>query len=145
MNWMAEVINQIPLSALVGGMLIGLGAVFFYLSVGRIAGISGIFFGINFKKAEIWRIFFIVGLLLGAYFAVIINPDIAIVKDETPTPILILAGLLIGFGSRMGNGCTSGHGVCGLGRRSKRSIVAVACFMMSGFIAATFIRHMLGV
>ncbi|MFQ3615569.1 MAG: YeeE/YedE thiosulfate transporter family protein [Cyanobacteriota bacterium] len=130
------------LTALLGGGLIGLSATVLLLLSGRIAGISGIVNGaITFTKAETWRWSFIVGLLLGAAlyeygFAVQPTPR------STFAPVaMLVGGLLVGWGTRMGNGCTSGHGVCGLGRLSGRSLVAVLTFLMTGMLTVFVIRH----
>jgi uncharacterized protein len=132
-------------NAVIGGMLVGLGAVLFYLSIGKIAGISGIFFGIFNKNSEKWRITFIVGLLLGASLIISFMPELATISRPNPGSLaIIVAGFLVGAGTRASNGCTSGHGVCGLGRLSIRSFAAVITFMVSGIFAATFLRHWIG-
>lgn len=130
------------LTALLGGGLISLSATVLLLLSGRIAGISGMVNGaITFTKAETWRWSFIVELLLGASlyeygFAVQPTPR------STFAPIsMLVGGLLVGWGTRMGNGCTSGHGVCGLGRLSGRSLVAVLTFLMTGMLTVFVIRH----
>ena len=134
-----------PWSALAGGVLIGVAAAMFVLLNGRIAGISGVIGGLlKPSPGDIaWRAAFVVGLLGAplAYslFAVLPKPQIA-----APYGALVLAGLLVGIGTRYGSGCTSGHGVCGLSRLSPRSLVATAAFMGAGFITVYAIRHLLG-
>jgi len=134
-----------PWSALAGGVLIGVAAAMFVLLNGRIAGISGVIGGLlKPTPGDIaWRAAFVVGLLGAplAYslFAVLPKPQIA-----APYGALVLAGLLVGIGTRYGSGCTSGHGVCGLSRLSPRSLVATAAFMGAGFITVYAIRHLLG-
>lgn len=134
-----------PLQGLIGGVLIGLAAALMLLGAGRIAGVSGILArgtGIaegSMAKTSAWG--FIVGLPLGAL-------AIRLATDWEPAvfagwPLLIAAGLLVGFGTRMGSGCTSGHGVCGVSRLSQRSIVATATFMAAG-IATVFIMSLIG-
>lgn len=130
------------LTALLGGGLIGVSATVLLLLSGRIAGISGMVNGaIAFARTQWWRWSFIVGLLLGAAlyeygFAVQPTPR------STFAPIaMIVGGLLVGWGTRMGNGCTSGHGVCGLGRLSGRSLVAVVTFLITGMLTVFVIRH----
>jgi uncharacterized membrane protein YedE/YeeE len=134
-----------PWSALAGGVLIGVAAAMFVLLNGRIAGISGVIGGLlKPTPGDIaWRAAFVVGLLGAplAYslFAALPKPQIA-----APYGALVLAGLLVGIGTRYGSGCTSGHGVCGLSRLSPRSLVATAAFMGAGFITVYAIRHLLG-
>lgn len=137
-------IDLIPLSAVIGGLLIGAGAIWLYATLGRIAGISGIFFGALVRHPERWRWYFFAGLLIGSFAAFHYFPYEPL---NTRAPIshttLILSGLLVGFGTRMANGCTSGHGVCGLGRRSPRSLVAVLAFMAAGMVTATVIHSLI--
>jgi len=135
-----------PWSALAGGVLIGIAAAMFALLNGRIAGISGVIGGL-LKPAPgdvAWRTAFVVGLLSAplvySLFAVLPKPQIA-----APSGALVLAGLLVGLGTRYGSGCTSGHGVCGLSRLSPRSLVATATFMGAGFVTVFVIRHLLGI
>jgi len=129
---------------LLGGGLIGLSATLLLACNGRIAGISGIVNGaLGLTRAEIWRWFFIGGLIGGGLIY-----EYGLAARPTPTygfsPLtMVLAGFLVGFGTRMGGGCTSGHGVCGLGRLSLRSPVAVITFMTTGFITVFVTRHLL--
>lgn len=130
-----------------GGALIGLSVLVLLAFSGRVAGISGVFGGLvlDGKQGDrLWRVAFLLGLLGGA----------ALISMQWPQAIgvptvgwggLILAGLLVGYGTRMGNGCTSGHGVCGLARFSKRSFVATLSFMGAGFATVFVVRHLLGV
>ena len=138
--------NFTPYSALVGGALIGTAATLLLLFNGSIAGISGIVAGsfVAFQKKSYWVITFLIGMLSGAFLFRIIWPESFELTIDASHPVLVLAGLLVGFGTRLGNGCTSGHGVCGIARFSKRSIVATITFMLSGFITVFFIRHILG-
>lgn len=132
-------------TALIGGMLIGLSATILLAFDGRIAGISGIVNGaMKFTKGENWRSLFIIGMLAGGFIY-----EYLLASEPTPTssfaPLsMILGGLLVGFGTRMGNGCTSGHGVCGLGRLSFRSLIAVITFMITAIITVFITRHILG-
>lgn len=135
-----------PVAALIGGALIGLAAALLMLLLGRIAGISGIAGGL--LKADVgdrlWRLAFLTGLCVAplvVWMATDIRPDITI---KTPTGTLIFAGLLVGLGTRIGAGCTSGHGVCGLARLSPRSLVATFVFMAAGIITVTIMRYGLG-
>jgi len=133
-------------SALAGGVLIGLAATLLLWLNGRIAGVSGIVNGVVFAKANdvSWRVAFLVGLVGagGLYMALV--PGAPQARGDFPPAGLVVAGLLVGFGTRMGNGCTSGHGVCGLGRLSKRSFVAVLTFMLAAMITTFVLRHGLG-
>ena len=136
-----------PLTALAGGLLIGLAAALLLIFSGRIAGVSGMAasaFGIADKGPPwIQATAFILGLPLGAWM---IASSLRLPQIEVTgsIPLLLGAGLLVGFGTRLGNGCTSGHGVCGLARLSARSIAATATFMAAGFATVTFIRHVVG-
>jgi len=133
-----------PLSALAGGFLIGLAALMFAVLGGRVAGISGILGGLlrPVKGDAAWRAAFIAGLIASPflYSAFAAVPAIHV---ESSTATLIVAGLLVGWGTRFGSGCTSGHGVCGLARRSPRSLAATVAFMAAGFLAVYVMRHLL--
>jgi uncharacterized membrane protein YedE/YeeE len=131
--------------ALLGGILIGLSATLLLWANGRIAGISGIVNGVmNGPRAEwAWRIAFVAGLMgAGAVTLWWHNP-----APGWPAPgvTTVVAGLLVGFGTRLGNGCTSGHGVCGLGRLSPRSLAAVLVFVATAMVTVFIVRHVLGV
>lgn len=138
--------NFTPWLSLMGGLLIGAAASMFLLINGRIAGISGILGGLlDWPKGDAgWRIWFLIGMLLSPllYWILIEHPKIAV---ETDTGWLIIAGLLVGFGTRLGSGCTSGHGVCGISRGSRRSLIATAVFMAAGMASVYMTRHMIGV
>jgi uncharacterized protein len=135
-----------PWSALAGGALIGAAAALLVLGSGRIAGISGILGGLlRPREGDIlWRLAFVAGLLLApsAYRLFLQMPTSRI--DAGPL-LIVLAGLLVGIGTRYGAGCTSGHGVCGLARLSPRSLVATLSFMAAGFAATYVLRHLAGV
>jgi uncharacterized protein len=130
---------------LLGGILIGLSATILLAFNGRIAGISGMVNGaLTFATAEVWRWIFLAGMLGGGVlYEYVLAPRPTPVYGFTPLT-MIVAGFLVGFGTRMGNGCTSGHGVCGLGRLSVRSLVAVLTFMGTGFVTVFVTRHLLG-
>ncbi len=134
-----------PLTALAGGLLIGLATALFLLLNGRIAGISGILGGLlSPSRGDIvWRLAFMAGLI-GAPLAWLMVADLPPIEINAGYPSLIIAGLLVGVGTRYGSGCTSGHGVCGLSRLSLRSLVATLSFMAAGFITVYIIRHLLG-
>jgi uncharacterized membrane protein YedE/YeeE len=133
-----------PWSALAGGLLIGLAAAWLLLIDGRVLGASGIFAGLLAPRRGdvIWRLAFIFGLIISPFLAAVLCGTIgAGVSAEIPT--LIVAGLLVGFGTTLGKGCTSGHGVCGLARLSPRSAAATAAFMALGFLTVFITRHLL--
>lgn len=129
---------------LLGGLILGVAAMWLLLSLGRVAGISGIVWGAMAEPDRHWRILFVVGLLIGGLITHVVLgipvPD----QSNTPLPLVALSGLLVGLGTRIGGGCTSGHGVCGIGRLSSRSIVATATFMATGVLTVFVIRHIVG-
>jgi uncharacterized protein len=129
---------------LAGGVLIGLAATLLLWLNGRVAGVSGILNGVIFPKRKdiAWRAAFLLGLITagGLYMAVV--PGASLPRTDYSRGGLIVAGLLVGFGTRMGNGCTSGHGVCGLGRLSLRSLVAVLTFMATAITTTYVMRHL---
>jgi uncharacterized membrane protein YedE/YeeE len=137
--------NFTPLSALIGGALIGGASTLLLMLNGRIAGISGILGGLlpAHKGDAAWRILFLVGLIIGALAFATLSGSAPLVIDAT-VPMLIAGGLITGFGARLGGGCTSGHGVCGLGRLSTRSLVATPVFMVATFVTVFVIRHVIG-
>lgn len=138
--------NFTPVSAAIGGALIGLSAVFLMLSTGRIAGISGIFSGLLNVRGEDkgWRIAFIAGLILAPVIAGFIGYGMSPPKLPLNWAVIVVAGLLVGFGTRLGGGCTSGHGICGIGRLSPRSIAATVVFMVTAIVTVAITRHVLG-
>ena len=126
---------------LLGGVLIGLSAAWLLLANGRIAGISGILSGLFEQRDDSthWRFLFVIGLLIGGGILAFFQPSRIVVPEGRSLFAIVVAGVLVGFGTRMGSGCTSGHGVCGLARFSKRSLIATLSFMFTGFMTATFI------
>ena len=134
--------NFTPISAIMGGLLIGTGAMLTLWTNGRIAGISGILSGAMFPKQQgtLWRLLFIAGLLLGGAVSAIASGGLEVITQASPL-MTVIAGLLVGFGTRMGSGCTSGHGICGIARFSQRSFVATGTFMLAGFITVYLERH----
>ncbi|MGF6211023.1 YeeE/YedE family protein [Comamonas sp. 4034] len=133
-----------PVAALLGGALIGLAAVLLVLFNGRIAGISGIVGSLLPPRAPggAWRVAFLIGLLAAPWAYGLFAP-VPATASPASWPVLVIAGLLVGFGTRLGSGCTSGHGVCGLSRLSMRSLVATLCFMAAGFATVFVARHVL--
>lgn len=136
--------NFTPWSSLAGGILIGVATAIFLFFNGRIAGISGIVGGLlQPAKGDIaWRVAFVLGILMSP-FAFGVAAPLPEVRIDADTVTLIAAGLLVGIGTRFGSGCTSGHGVCGLSRRSPRSVVATLSFMLAGFVTVYVVRHLL--
>ena len=136
-------INFTPWPSLAGGVLIGIAAALFILFNGRIAGISGILGGLlkPTRGDILWRLAFIGGIVAAplVYGIAVALPEAQI---EADTATLIIAGLLVGLGTRYGSGCTSGHGVCGISRLSPRSLAATACFMAAGFVTVYAVRHL---
>ena len=132
-----------PIS-LVGGLILGVATVILLLGIGRIAGISGIVSSVlKPKRVEMWQVLFIAGLVLSPLLYSVFRP-LPDIEVTTSLPLLIAAGLLVGFGTRLGSGCTSGHGICGNARLSPRSIVATATFMAFGIITVFIGRQVLG-
>jgi hypothetical protein len=133
-----------PIAALIGGALIGLAATLLLLGIGRIAGVSGIVNNaVEQRDGRGWRVAFLLGLVLGAG-AWFVFGAAAAPRTGFPWPWLVAAGLLVGFGTRLGSGCTSGHGICGLSRMSKRSLAATLAFMGLGIATVYVLRHATG-
>jgi len=132
-----------PASAAVGGVLIGCAVAMLLLLSGRVAGVSGIVGGLlRPQRGDMaWRIAFVAGLIAAPviYRLTIAAP---VIRIEAPYPTLVVAGLLVGYGTRLGSGCTSGHGICGMSRLSPRSIVATLAFMAAGFVTVFVMRHL---
>ena len=135
-----------PWRSLLGGALIGLSASLVLLLQGRVAGISGIIGGLlQPAQNEVgWRAAFVLGLLLAGLGALGLSPALLSAQGAPALPLVILAGLLVGFGTRLGNGCTSGHGVCGLSRGSPRSLASVLVFMAVGMAMASLVGMLRG-
>ena len=135
-----------PGTALAGGLLIGLAATVLLWLDGRIAGVSGIAGGLWFspRGERAWRLLFLAGLVLGAGAWVAIVGHAPPPRSQFPTALLVLAGVLVGYGTSLGGGCTSGHGVCGLARLSPRSIAATLTFMLTAALVVFMIRHGIG-
>lgn len=130
--------------ALAGGVLIGLSATLLLWLNGRVAGVSGILNGVVFPHAGDvwWRAMFLLGLIIAAGLYMALVPGAPLPRTDYSRVALAVAGLLVGFGTRMGNGCTSGHGVCGLGRLSMRSLAAVLTFMATAIATTFVVRHL---
>jgi uncharacterized protein len=138
--------NFTPLSAAIGGALIGLAGVLLMLFAGRVAGISGITAGILGIGAidRGWRVAFLVGLVLAPVGAMLAGYSVPVPAMPASWLLIVAAGVLVGFGARLGGGCTSGHGICGIARLSKRSIAATVIFMGTAVVTVALMRHVIG-
>ena len=136
--------NFTPWTSLAGGILLGLASAIFILVNGRILGISGIIGGLlRPKSGDVgWRLAFVLGMLVAPLLYLLLADPVA-VRIDAGWATLVIAGLLVGVGTRFGSGCTSGHGVCGLSRLSPRSLVATLAFMGAGFVTVYLMRHLL--
>ena len=129
---------------LTGGILLGLSAIWLLLTLGRVAGISGIAWGSIAGPDRGWRWLFLMGLLLGGLLTHTVIGQPLPDESTAPTWLIAISGLLVGIGTRMGGGCTSGHGVCGLGRRSPRSVTATLTFMTLGIVTVFVMQNLIG-
>lgn len=130
-----NIINFTPISAIIGGMIIGLAVVIFFLFNGRLVGISGIAANaLSEKKNKFDNLLFLLGLVIGPIIYRVFTKQVISITISNSLILLIFAGLLVGIGTRIGGGCTSGHGISGIGRFSLRSIVATVTFMVVGIL-----------
>ena len=138
--------NFTPISAAIGGAMIGVSAVWLMASAGRIAGISGIIGGAITARSGVrfWRWIFLIGLLLGPLLVGLFNPAFLRADFTLTGPLLIIGGVFVGVGTQLGNGCTSCHGICGNARLSMRSLLATLTFMATGIITVLIVRMMMG-
>jgi uncharacterized protein len=137
-----------PYAGAVGGALIGLAAIILMATAGRIMGATGIFRGlltVKFDDAFQWRLIFIVGLLLGTAWASLFTGVAHKISFVSNNYLIVVGGLLVGAGTTLSNGCTSGHGICGISRFSLRSIAATCVFMLFAIITVFVLRHVLGI
>ena len=136
-----------PVSAIAGGALIGAAVLMLFMTLGRIAGVSGMisatFRGGVAGAERVWRAAFLLGMVAGPVLAAALLGRPLVERSPASGPLLVVAGLAVGFGTGLANGCTSGHGVCGVSRLSRRSLVATAVFMAFGFLSASVLRHLL--
>lgn len=132
-----------PFSSLAGGLLIGVSASLLLITHGRTAGISGILGGALGGRGLDWRVLFLVGLVGGGVLFALLRPQ-AFPVEHASAALTVAAGLLVGFGARLGGGCTSGHGVCGIGRLSLRSTIATVTFIATGAATVYLVRHVIG-
>ena len=135
-----------PVSAAIGGILIGISATMLWLANGRIAGISGIVGGLWKPRSDdiTWRVAFIAGLIAAPLVYAWATGSLPRISVSVPPLIVIAGGLLVGFGTRLGGGCTSGHGVCGFARLSPRSVEATALCMATAIVTSFLLRHVIG-
>lgn len=138
--------NFTPVSALIGGALIGIASALLLWLNGRIAGISGIVGGLVVPRGGdiAWRALFVLGLVGGVMIYRLAGGELDMIAINPSLPLLVVGGLLVGFGTGIGGGCTSGHGVCGMARLSPRSIVATVIFLVAGIVTVLVLRHGVG-
>ena len=135
-----------PIPSLLGGMILGVSAALYVLLHGRILGISGIISGLLHPTLtdSAWRLSLVFGLISAPFLAALFFGIIPVIEIDASWLVIVIAGLLVGFGAQYGSGCTSGHGICGLSRLSPRSLVATLAFMCAGFVMVFVIRHLIG-
>ena len=136
-----------PVSAAIGGILIGISASVLWIAIGRIAGISGILGGLWAARVDdiAWRVAFLIGLVVAPLLYASVAGEYPHITISVTPFLIIVGGLLVGFGTRLGGGCTSGHGVCGLARLSPRSFTATALFMLTAIVTSFVLRHLIGI
>jgi uncharacterized membrane protein YedE/YeeE len=141
-----DFVHFTPYQALVGGAIIGIAVSILLLFQGKIAGISGILYHLLQPNAVNlrWRAAFLFGLLLSPFIWGLFS-ELPPIEVNTRSPLLIVSGVLVGYGTVLGSGCTSGHGICGIARLSKRSIIATGLFMASGLLTVYILRHIVGI
>jgi len=135
-----------PIPSLLGGMILGIAAALYVLLHGRILGISGIISGLLHPTLtdSAWRLSLVFGLISAPFLAALFFGIIPVIEIDASWLVIVIAGLLVGFGAQYGSGCTSGHGICGLSRLSPRSLVATLAFMCAGFVMVFVFRHLIG-
>jgi len=138
---MIDVINFTPYSSLIGGLIIGVAVVLFFITTGRLAGISGIVSStLEKNENKFSNLLFIIGLVLGPLVFIFFSQNDVVFKMTSSIPLIIVGGLLVGVGTKIGRGCTSGHGICGISRFSMRSILATIIFMILAMITVFFLQ-----
>ena len=138
---MIDVINFTPYSSLIGGLIIGVAVVLFFITTGRLAGISGIVSGtLEKNENKFSNLLFIIGLVLGPLVFIFFSQNDVVFKMTSSIPLIVVGGLLVGVGTKIGRGCTSGHGICGISRFSMRSILATIIFMILAMITVFFLQ-----
>ena len=138
---MIDLINFTPYSSLIGGLIIGVAVVLFFITTGRLAGISGIISNtLERNENKFSNLLFIIGLVLGPLVFIFFSQNDVVFKMTSSIPLIIAGGLLVGLGTKIGRGCTSGHGICGISRFSTRSILATIIFMIFAMITVYFLQ-----
>ena len=138
---MIDLINFTPYSSLIGGLIIGFAIVLFFITTGRLAGISGIVSStLEKNENKFSNLLFIIGLVLGPLVFIFFSKNDVVFKMTSSIPLIIVGGLLVGLGTKIGRGCTSGHGICGISRFSTRSILATIIFMIFAMITVYFLQ-----
>ena len=138
---MIDLINFTPYSSLIGGLIIGVAVVLFFITTGRLAGISGIVSStLEKNENKFSNLLFIIGLVLGPLVFIFFSQNDVVFKMTSSIPLIIAGGLLVGLGTKIGRGCTSGHGICGISRFSMRSILATIIFMIFAMITVYFLQ-----
>ena len=138
---MIDLINFTPYSSLIGGLIIGFAIVLFFITTGRLAGISGIVSStLEKNENKFSNLLFIIGLVLGPLVFIFFSQNDVVFKMTSSIPLIIVGGLLVGVGTKIGRGCTSGHGICGISRFSMRSILATIIFMIFAMITVFFLQ-----
>ena len=138
---MIDVINFTPYSSLIGGLIIGVAVVLFFITTGRLAGISGIVSStLEKNENKFSNLLFIIGLVLGPLVFIFFSKNDVVFKMTSSIPLIIVGGLMVGAGTKIGRGCTSGHGICGISRFSMRSILATIIFMILAMITVFFLQ-----
>ena len=138
---MIDLINFTPYSSLIGGLIIGVAVVLFFITTGRLAGISGIVSStLEKNENKFSNLLFIIGLVLGPLVFIFFSQNDVVFKMTSSIPLIIVGGLLVGAGTKIGRGCTSGHGICGISRFSMRSILATIIFMIFAMITVYFLQ-----
>jgi len=138
---MIDLINFTPYSSLIGGLIIGFAVVLFFITTGRLAGISGIVSStLEKNENKFSNLLFIIGLILGPLVIIFFSKNDLVFKMTSSIPLIIVGGLLVGLGTKIGRGCTSGHGICGISRFSMRSILATIIFMIFAMITVFFLQ-----
>ena len=138
---MIDVINFTPYSSLIGGLIIGVAVVLFFITTGRLAGISGIVSStLEKNENKFSNLLFIIGLVLGPLVFIFFSQNDVVFKMTSSIPLIIVGGLLVGVGTKIGRGCTSGHGICGISRFSMRSILATIIFMIFAMFTVFFLQ-----
>ena len=138
---MIDLINFTPYSSLIGGLIIGFAIVLFFITTGRLAGISGIVSStLEKNENKFSNLLFIIGLVLGPLVFIFFSKNDLVFKMTSSIPLIIVGGLLVGLGTKIGRGCTSGHGICGISRFSMRSILATIIFMIFAMITVYFLQ-----